>query len=179
MYKRQVDIDGRLLAASDRGEIYRLDENAFGSPLARSDAQGPGALAVIGVQIAAQEASDAPLTTGQILFADLSTGVIHVFESLTGEALGAVKIAATNELPGVDRGEAFAATGANFGGLYRNGVLAVGVANGADGPMLSLVPASAVRNALSLPVGEPVSSRRETLEVEEGALFPEPDFTPQ
>jgi hypothetical protein len=176
----ELDIDGRLLVASDKGEIYRIDgEDAFRTPLARSGAAAAAVLSVIGARIVSENPDDAPASTGQILLADLSNGVIHVFESLSGNSLGAVKISATDELSAVDGGEAFSASAANFGGLYRNGVVAFGVANGADGPVISLMPVSSLRNALSLPVGEPVSSRRETTEVNDSDLIIEPSFTPQ
>ncbi|WP_375205705.1 hypothetical protein [Hyphococcus sp.] len=175
-----VDIDGRLLAASDNGDIYRVaGDDAFTAPMAQAAIKQSGALAVISAQVPSEDEDEAPSLTGQILFADLSNGALHVFESVTGKALGAVKITATDELAGVDSAEAFGATGGNLGGLYRNGAVVFGVAGGESGPAAAIAPTSSVRNALSIEVGEPVSERGEARVVEDGDLVIEPSFTPQ
>ncbi len=174
-----VDIDGRVLLAGDKGGIYRVaGEDAFAAPIAQAGATETGALAVIGAEVAPEAEGEAPVLTGQILFADLSSGAVHVFESVSGKALGAVRITATDDLPGVDKAEAFAATGANLGALYRNGAVALGVADGADGPVIRIAPASSVKNALSVPVGDPVSSRGTAPEAEDDGLIIPIDINP-
>lgn len=170
-----VDIDGVLLAGSDTGAVYRIaGDDAFAAPFARAIGAGAGELTVL---MAAGE-TGAPVG-GQILFADLSSGTMHLFDRVSGAALGAAKLAATDNLPGVDAAEAFGATAANLGALYRNGVVAYGVAAGADGPVVRLAPVSSVRNALAVPVGEPVSPRGAAPAVEDGILDIPTTFTPE
>ncbi len=163
-----VDIDGSLLVAADNGNIYRLSgENAFAAPIARASVSRPETLAVL----AAADAEDPSVMTGEILLVDLSNGAIHVFDRVDGKAHGVVKLSATDSLPGVEGGEAFGVTGGNLGGLYRNGAVAFGVANGEDGPVIRIAPASSLKNALSVPVGDPVSPRGETPETGEDSLI--------
>jgi hypothetical protein len=94
---------------------------------------------------------------------------MQLFDTESGESLGAVKIVATDDLPGVDGAEAFDVTGGNLGGLYRNGVAAFGVANGAEGPVIRIAPTSSLKNALQLSFGDPVSPRG-------GAVMQDDDF---
>lgn len=171
-----VDIDGVLLAASDKGAIFRVaGGDAFARPFARASDAGAGELAII----AAAGEGENPSLSGEILFADLSTGVIHLFDRESGAALGAVKLAATDSLSGVDVSEAFGATATNLGALYRNGVVAFGVAAGSDGPVVRLAPASSIKNALAIPVGEPVSPRGAAPALEDTGLDIPTIFTPE
>lgn len=162
-----VDTDGVLLAAADNGAIYRISgDNAFARPFARAAGVTSGRLAVISASGEGAESSG----NGQILFADLSSGVIHVFDRSTGDAQGAIKFEATEFTAGIDGGEAFGATAANLGALYRNGAVAFGVAAGADGPVVRLAPASSLKNPLGIPEGEPVSPRGATPNAVDDAL---------
>ncbi|MFC2952936.1 hypothetical protein ACFOOP_13435 [Marinicaulis aureus] len=165
-----VDIDGSLLVAAEDGDIYRLSgENAFAAPIAQASVSLPEDLAVI----ASADENDLTAVTAEILLVDLSNGAIHVFDRVNGKAHGAVKLTATDSMPGVDNAEVFAITGANFGGLYRNGVIAFGVANGEDGPVIRIAPVSSLKNALSMPVREPVSPRGEAQQAaDEGLIIP-------
>ena len=165
-----VDIDGSLIVAADNGNIYRLSgENAFAAPIAQASVSLPEDLAVI----TAANADDPSVLTGEILLVDLSNGAIHVFDRVDGKAHGAVELSATDSLPGVESGEAFGVTGGNLGGLYRNGAIAFGVANGDDGPVIRIAPASSMKNALSIPVGDPVSPRGEAPKTaDEGLIIP-------
>lgn len=164
-----VDIDGVLLAAADDGDIYKLDgDHGFTAPFARTAVSGPGGLAIL----AAAKEDDPMAVSGLILLAGLAKGEIHVFNRETGAALGAVTLAATDDLPAVGAADVFAATGANLGALYRNGVLAFGVAEGEDGPVIRIAPASTIKNALSLPMGEPASPRGMAPEAENSLIIP-------
>ena len=151
-----VGLDGVLLAATNAGEIYRVaGANAFASPFARAPVNNSGELAVV----AASNEDDPAIVTAHILFASLADGAIYLVDADDGAIAGAAKISATDTLLGVDHGEVFSATGGNLGGLYRNGVVAFGVADGADGPVIRIAPVSSLKNATELPVGEPASPR--------------------
>lgn len=153
-----VGLDGALLTATDEGAIYRVaGADAFATPFARAPGNNSGELAVV----AAASEDDPTIVTAHILFASLADGAVYLFDADGGAIAGAAKISATDSLPGVDHGEVFNATGGNLGGLYRNGVVAFGVADGADGPVIRIAPVSSLKNATGLPVGEPVTPRGE------------------
>lgn len=166
-----VDVDGVLVVAAEDGDIFKLTgPDAFSKAFASARAGEPGDLVILR---AADEAGD-PSADGQIVLFDLETGALHVFDRMSGNALGVVSIDATDVLPGVDRADVFAATAGNLGGLYRDGVAAFGVGDTEGGPVIRLAPVSGVRNALSLPAGAPVSPRGRAPEVEDsGLIIPE------
>ncbi|PQA85521.1 hypothetical protein [Hyphococcus luteus] len=171
-----VDLDGALLAAADTGDIYRLaGDNSFAAPFAKGPADRTGDLSV--VPAAGEE--DASGITGHLFLAGLAQGEVHVFDRETGAALGSVRLIETSSLPAVGEAEVFGATGANLGALYRNGVIAFGVAETEDGPAIRIAPASTVKNALSLPLGEPVSPRGEAPTTEDGGLIIPANFDQQ
>ena len=62
------------------------------------------------------------------------------------------------------------AEGANLGALYRNGVIALGIAGGAE-PLVRLIPMNGVQNALSRPPTTPISPRGALPEEEDDALI--------
>ncbi|GJL92048.1 hypothetical protein [Hyphococcus sp.] len=153
-----VGVDGALYAASDNGKLYKVTGgDSFASPFASTLA---GAGGVLGIVISASE-DDPAVISSDLVVADTSTGVVQFFDGANGASLGAVRITATDDLPGVEKADVFGVTGGNLGGLYRNGVAAFGIADGADGPVIRLAPTSSLKNALQLPVGEPVSPRGE------------------
>ena len=150
-----VDLEGALLAADEDGDIFRLaGEDSFAAPFARAPSVArPGPLAVIPAAM-----DEGARTEGLIFLAGLGKGQVAVFDS-TGEALGAVVLEGTGDMPAVGAAQSFGATGANFGALYRNGVIAFGVSGAEGGPAVRIAPASTVKNALAVPLGEPVSPR--------------------
>jgi hypothetical protein len=150
-----VGLDGALFAANDKGDVFKLGGgDAFAAPFARTSIPN----GKLGIIASASEDDPADMSS-QLVIAGLSTGVMQFFDAKSGASLGAVKIVATDDLPGVDGAEAFDVTGGNLGGLYRNGVAAFGVANGAEGPVIRIAPTSSLKNALQLSVGDPVSPR--------------------
>lgn len=163
-----VDLDGRVIVAADNGDLYRLSgQNAFAAPFAHADIETAGDIAVI----AAANPEDPSDITGEILFPDLAKGVIFVFDRNDGVLKGLVKLTATDDLPGADKGDVFAATGGNLGGLYRNGVVAFGVGDETNGPVIRIAPGSSIKNALSIPVGDPVSPRGQAPAPEDDGLI--------
>lgn len=166
-----VDTDGVLLLAAQDGAIYRLaGENSFNAPFARGGAQDPGGLAVL-----AATTSGAAAASGWIALLDATDGTVRLFDRADGTFAGAVRIVAAAgaetdaEEPAANPATAMGATGANLGGLYRNGAIAIGT--GGDAPSIRLIPLNAVRNALSLPESEPVDPRGEQPVREEDDLL--------
>ena len=166
-----VDIDGVLLVASENGAIYRIaGPDSFEAPFAKAPASVAGDIAVIAAETGGEEASS---VSGQVLLLDRANGALHVFDRADGRALGVLRASGTDMLEGVDAAEAVGATGANFGALYRNGVVAYGVAGDTtmDGaPAVRLLPVNALMNALSLPEGEAISPRGRAAVAEDDAL---------
>jgi len=169
-------VDGAVFLASDNGDIYRFhDGEGFDTAFAKARLSMPGGLSVISSGAAADAT---PSVLGRIALVDQANGAIHLFDREDGHALGAVRISATDELEGVMAATVMGATGANMGGLYRSGVIALGV----DGPAPSvrLIPANGLFNALMIEAGEALNPRGEILRTDEdnGLLF-ETGFTPQ
>ncbi len=84
-------------------------------------------------------------------------GVITLIDETDGHALGAVRIKATFELEAVASATSIAAGFGNYGGVYRDGALAV-VTRG-DGAPIRLAPWNGVLSALGLPLGVTVDPR--------------------
>ncbi len=106
---------------------------------------------------------------------DGRAGAISLFDASDGHPLGAVRVKATFDLDAVEAATRIEIGSANFGGVYRDGALAV-VTSG-DGAPVRLVPWNGVMGALSLPVpavpnprmpkGEPAEDRVISIEVVE------------
>jgi len=162
-----VDADGVLLAATQTGRLYRLDgDGGFASPFASTAVADTGGLAVI--------SSDAPegakpAAYGQIAVMDKATGALHFLDRADGHALGAVTIAETDEIDGVPAAVAMGATGANLGGLYRNGLIALSVDG--EAPSVRIIPINGVHNALTLTAGVPINPRGAIAPVEDDDLL--------
>lgn len=170
-----VDLDGSLLAAASNGDVYKLaGENSFAAPFARAAVMKPGNLSVI----AAASEEDASVVGGVIFLAGLDKGQVQVFDRESGQSLGAVVLEGTDDMPAVGAADVFGATGANLGALYRNGVIAFGVSSAEGGPALRIAPASTVKNALSIPLGEPVSPRGTAPQTEDNGLIIPTTFDP-
>ncbi len=162
-----IDNDGVLLAASDKGEIYRLTgEVSFNTPFAIANMDEPGGLSIIA---ATAPADSEPAAYGQIALLDKSIGAVHLFDRADGHVLGAVTIAATDEIAAVSTASVISATGANLGGLYRDGLIALGI----EGEALSirLIPINGVHNALSITPGVSINPRGQVVEEEDDGLL--------
>ncbi len=153
-----VDQEGALTLLADNGAVFRLDsDQAFEAPLAKAEIEQPGDIAVVRSMVG--EGEDAAVKE-QILVLDVADGALHVFNRDSGRPLGIVAYKGTDALSGVDRANVLGVSSANLGALYRNGILAF-AAQGEEGPIVRITPASSLANALSLEVGEAVSPRGE------------------
>ncbi len=167
-----VDADGVLLLASENGAVYRLDgQNGFDTPFAQSAAASVGSLAVIPAG-----GASAQTASGWIALLDAESGAVHLFDRMAGSFIGAVRIASPTDMAPTDDSEdiatetpspasAMGASGANLGGLYRNGAIALGLVGGE--PVVRLIPLTGVRNALGLAENAPVDPRGTALATED------------
>ena len=137
-----------LFIISNDGAIRRFDDGSdkpFGVAL-------PSGLKVGAVAAAFNMgAENAETAAGQIAILNDADGVIRLFDETSGELLGAVKVSATFDLDAVTSANAIAIGSANFGGVYRDGLLAI-VTKG-EGAQIRLVPWNAVMDALGEQLG--------------------------
>lgn len=149
-----VDNAGAAYILGDDGKIFRVDsENSFDAPFAMAFANDDAEIAFLG----AAPSEDNPSAQGQIAALNRDTGIIEFFDAEDGRALGAIKIDAGDEIEAVTQSVAIGASGANLGGLYRDGAIALGVAG--DTPAVRLIPANGAANALDMPALAPANPR--------------------
>lgn len=106
---------------------------------------------------------------GVVLTLDAASGVVSLYDLLDGRALGAVRIKATFDLDAVATATTVAAGFGNYGGVYRDGALAIVTAG--DGAPVRLAPWNGVADALKLPLGENVDPRAPQAAREEESLI--------
>ncbi len=157
--KCAVDIvDGSVLLAAPDGQIFRLapgDDQVSGVAIAPTQAAGD----IAALAFHAEEGAE-PSVTGLIALLDQADGVVHLFDREDGHAAGAVRIVPTDDLEGVSSASVMGAVSANLGGLYRHGVIALGVdAVGEEAPTLRLISVGGVLNALQLDQTDAVEPR--------------------
>lgn len=148
------DRSGDIVAVSSDGGMRRVD---------------PETGEVFGIAFAAGGKADASslflMTTpdpakaqgGVIAVLDGEAGAISLYDLVDGHALGAVRVKPTFDLDAVASAKTIAAGYGNYGGVYRDGALAVVTAG--DGAPIRLVPWNGVLSALQLPLGENVDPR--------------------
>lgn len=96
-------------------------------------------------------------TVAQIVLLDAGGAMLRLFDSKDGHAIGAVRVKATFDLEAVETATRIKIGSANYGGVYRDGALAI-VTEG-DGAPVRLVPWNGVMGALSIPVAAVVDPR--------------------
>ncbi len=142
----------QIVAVGADGAIRRIDADTgavFGLAL-------PENLNPAGAALAAGR-NDAGETSGQVALLDAASGVVSLFDAKDGHALGSVRVKATFDLDAVASAKGIAIGSANYGGVYRDGALAV-VASG-DAAPIRLVPWNGVLGALSLPLSGAIDPR--------------------
>ncbi|MEM8988365.1 MAG: phytase [Pseudomonadota bacterium] len=148
-----VDNDAkRLYLGQADGRLLKADLAATEFVLELVDAKGPETIS--GLALLAQGDG-----AGRILAANGDSGYIHVFDKNDYAFEGAFRVIDAFDVDAVDEITALSAFGGNLGGIYRNGVIAVGDGRDDQGANLKLVPWSAVANALGVDVGAAVSPR--------------------
>ncbi len=167
------DRDGTAFLLSEDGQIFAADmfsEQATTNlkPLVKLPAGDV-------VELAVNLQGDG---NGQLL-AMVSSGsyVIYVYDLKTAESLGAFTLGEFSGINSVDTISAFTVDGSNFGGLYRDGAIAI--VEGEESYALKLAPWTAVTNILELPEAETLD-RRFIGEIErpdnEGLIIDLPDL---
>jgi hypothetical protein len=94
---------------------------------------------------------------GALLVLDAPNGVISVYDIVDGHAIGAFRIKSTFDLDAVASAKTIGAGFGNYGGVYRDG--AVAVVTGGDGAPVRLAPWNGVLDALNATRGEAVDPR--------------------
>ena len=107
---------------------------------------------------------------GALLLLNKTTGPITMLDRTDGHEMGSFRITATDEIEGVTSAHNIGASGANLGGLYRNGAVAL-TANG-DTPTIKIVAINSVVNALDLTLGNPFNPRGDAPPIDDGADDP-------
>ncbi len=148
------DRSGDIVTLSKDGAIKRVDPKT-GESFGLAFINGGAATASALFLMTAPEPANAP--GGAIAVLDGESGVISLFDLVDGHALGAVRIKSTFDLDAVAAAKTIAAGYGNYGGVYRDGALAVVTAG--DGAPIRLAPWNGVLDALKLPLGENVDPR--------------------
>lgn len=149
------DRSGAVIAVSADGAVRRIDPET-GASFGLTVAEGfqPASAAIVLMTVA--EGDDA--SGGAIALLDGAAGAISLFDLADGHALGVIRVKSTFDLEGVKAATAISAGAGNYGGVYRDGALAV-IADGDQTPPIRLVPWNGVLGALQLPLGENVDPR--------------------
>ncbi len=155
-------LDGAVFAVGASGDIYRYTNDTAQppAPFASTGARQPAAAAVIFNGLVEGGSTDD--CCGQIAVLDGDTGVVSVVDRDDGHALGRIAIAASYDVEAVTSASAMGLGAGNFGGAYRNGVLAIATGDTGDGSrtdVLRLAPWSGVLNALQQPVSQTSAAR--------------------
>lgn len=153
-----------VIAVSRDGAVRRIDPKTgvvFGLALPQNLTPSSS-----GIAVGRSETGDA---RGHVALLDAASGVISVFDAKDGHAQGALRVKATFDLNAVETASRIAVGSANYGGVYRDGALAV-VTSG-EGAPVRLVPWNGVMGALSLPVAAVIDPRKpEGESAEEGVI---------
>ena len=141
-----------IVTVSGDGAIRRVDPASgavLGIALPQDLAPSASSLAV--------SRSEGGEAQGQVALLDGASGAVSLFDAKDGHALGSIRVKATFDLAAVESASRIVAGSANYGGVYRDGALAV-VTSGGGAPV-RLVPWNGVMGALSLPVGAAIDPR--------------------
>ena len=147
------DRTGAVIAIAADGAIKRIDPatgEAFG--LAFGGANATSSTIFLMTTVEPDNAAG-----GAIALLDGASGVISLFDLVDGHAMGAVRVKATFDLGAVAAATTIAAGYGNYGGVYRDGALAI-VTNDGGAP-IRLAPWNGVLDAVKQPLGENVDPR--------------------
>ncbi|MCB2112712.1 MAG: hypothetical protein KDD85_04095 [Parvularculaceae bacterium] len=142
---------GDIVVISDDGALLRLDPKS-GETFGLAFADAPPTSSALVLTTAPDQVQG-----GALALLDGETGVVSLFDLVDGHALGAVRVKATFDLEAVSSARAIGAGYGNYGGVYRDGALAIVTADG--GAPIRLVPWNGVLGAISQPLGETVDPR--------------------
>lgn len=147
------DRSGDIITLGTDGAIKRVDPKT-GESFGLAFVSGAATASALFLMTAPEPAYP---SGGALAVLDGESGVISLFDLVDGHALGAVRIKSTFDLDAVAAAKTIAAGYGNYGGVYRDGALAVITAG--DGAPIRLAPWNGVLDALKLPLGENVDPR--------------------
>ncbi|MBI1364807.1 MAG: hypothetical protein GC153_02460 [Alphaproteobacteria bacterium] len=151
------DLDTSFFATAPGGVIVHVDKTgiAGGSPFARTPVSEP---AGIGIALhGLVEGGPTEECCGEVLTLDGEKGAIYVYDHDDGKPLGVVTIKASFDVEGVTKATAIGVGSGNFGGVYRDGVVALGTDG--DKPAVRLVPLNSVLDVLKAQFGDAADRR--------------------
>ncbi len=174
-------IGGAALIARSNGEIYRMADDGPGVLVVNTGITNIGDVAVL---LSKNTEENAQSVSGLIIALNRETGELHIFNRENGQPISGVTVMAEDvdseygEFIAVDAGDVMGVASANLGGLYRDGVMALGVGNAdTEQPaVVHLIPVNALKNVLNLPESEPVNPRGRIAEPEDDGLLIDINF---
>lgn len=153
--------DGGVYLLTEEGSVYTISDSgemqAFHVAGSRGDAIG----------VITNEA-DGGGGADSVVILDGAANVARIVSAGDGAPLGAVRIGASFDIEGVSEATAMGVGSGNFGGVYRDGVIAMAV--GGDQPAVRLVPFNGVMDALGASVGAGLDARTLAAPAEEDEL---------
>lgn len=152
------DVDGSFFVIDAIGDIYRVDKRGIidATPFARSGVSNPAAISIAYNGLVAGGPTEQ--CCGEIAVLNGEDGSVRLFDIDDGRMLGQATLKASFDVDGVAAATTMALGSGNFGGIYRDGVLALATAGKA--PALRLTPLNGLMDALSAPIG-PASDARD------------------
>ncbi|MBT8473767.1 MAG: hypothetical protein KJN99_14255 [Marinicaulis sp.] len=165
-------LTGEAIVVTQAGALYRFASEGAPSAITTLANVKP---AGIGMIASASEGENGEAAFGAHVFLlGGETGAVAVIDAASGKVAGAASFAATDEIDAEGAPGVLGVSGANLGGLYRNG--AVAVTFGSEAPALRLIPANGVANALGIETGDPIEPRGTLPEAEDDSLLIRTDF---
>ena len=150
------EIDGSVFAATESGVIYKLSKSGEIAAFASANISSAKSIAL--TYSGLEPGAPTNECCGWIALLSGEDGAVHVFDRDDGAAAGVVRLSASFDVEAVSQGAAMGLGSGNFGGAYRNGVLAIATENG-DEFAVRLAPWNGVLNMLDQPVGASVTRR--------------------
>jgi hypothetical protein len=158
-------LDGAVFLAGESGAIYRmaLDGNIDAKVFAES---GLSHISSIGLMLhGLVEAGPTEECCGEIAVLDAADGSVRLIDRDDGQPSGAARIISSFDVEGVATATAMGVGYGNFGGIYRDGILAL--ATDGDSPAVRLAPLNGVMDAISAPMGPTAEPRNLSDQAEE------------
>lgn len=150
-------LDGRIFLAGRSGAVHEMSDDGEikSAPFARLAGEDIRAIGL--VLFGLVEGGPTEECCGAIAVLDASDASIRFIDRDDGRMMGVVRVKASYDVEGVATATAMGLTYGNFGGVYRDGVLAL-AANG-DNPVLRLAPLNGVMDAIDAPLGPTAEPR--------------------
>lgn len=161
-----IDAAGRLLTASYETERSDTgDSDTGGSDGALTLLANTGLSDIAGLAAIVRTPSDTRETPFEVTLAvfDNARGALFLFDGADGHQRGKLRLSASFDYDGVERARAFSAGFDNYGAVYRDGVAAFALDDGA----VRLVSWNSILNALDLERGQTVSARSVVVETDD------------